>query len=131
MSSNSNSKANRGLFAKIFNKDKQSKSSSTEDAASTMSGDTLVNRNQAPSTSDDNDLGDLMSKTQNMSPDELKAYLAQHKEGTEAKYRKQGGGVAGGDWVSTGDATTGKSLLPPLFLRQIAFFNFKGMSLCT
>ncbi|KAI1616028.1 hypothetical protein EDD36DRAFT_460925 [Exophiala viscosa] len=76
-----------------------------------MSGDTPVNQDRASSASDDHDLGDLMSKTQNMSPNELKAYLAQHKEGTEAMYRKQGGGVAGGGSVSTGDATTGE--FPP------------------
>ncbi|KIV78621.1 hypothetical protein PV11_06255 [Exophiala sideris] len=109
MTSNSNSNANRGLFAKIFNKDKSkspSTAADTSDTASTMTGDTLVNQNQSSSTSDDNNVGGLMSQAQGRSPEELKAYLAQHKEETEAKYRKQGGGVAGGDWVSTGDATT-------------------------
>jgi hypothetical protein len=89
-----------------------------------MSGaSTLVNQNHiheaqqssttSTSTSADdhnhnNNLGDLMSKAQSMPPDEFKAYLAQHKEATEAMHRKQGGGVAGGDWVSTQDSTTGE-----------------------
>ncbi|KAK5196539.1 hypothetical protein LTR99_005327 [Exophiala xenobiotica] len=120
---NTNTNTNRNLLSKIFNrKDKQSDSSadtSTQtqpDTASTMSGaSTLVNQNhiheaqQSSTTStstDHSNLGDLMSKAQSMPPDEFKAYLAQHKEATEAMYRKQGGGVAGGDWVSTQDSTT-------------------------
>jgi len=118
-------------------KDKQSNSQSSSsssapadadtqtqpDTASTMSGATLVNPNgnhqqassspptqQTSTTStsaDHNNLGALMSKAQSMPPAEFKAYLAQHKEATEAIYRKQGGGIAGGDWVSTQDSTTG------------------------
>lgn len=123
MSSDNNK--NSGLFSKIFNrKDKQASTSSTAadtaETVSTMSGETLVPQNHASSTAktssapgDDNNSEDLMSKAQSKSPEELKAYLAQHKEETEAKYRRQGGGIAGGDWVSTQDATAGKFLIFP------------------
>lgn len=39
-----------------------------------------------------------------MSPDEFRKYLKQHREMEEAKYRKMGGGIAGGgDWVWRGE----------------------------
>lgn len=42
----------------------------------------------------------LMTKARTMSPEEFKAYLRTHKEEVEARYRKQGGGIAGGgDWI--------------------------------
>jgi hypothetical protein len=45
-------------------------------------------------------VGELMAAAQTMTPEEFKVYLRQHKERTEDEYRKQGGGIAGGDWVS-------------------------------
>ncbi|KAK5204364.1 hypothetical protein LTR47_003018 [Exophiala xenobiotica] len=40
-----------------------------------------------------------MVKAKNMSPQEFRAYVDKYKEEMEEKYRKQGGGVLGGEWI--------------------------------
>jgi hypothetical protein len=48
--------------------------------------------------------GKLMDKAKTMPPEEFRKYLQEFREKEEAKYRKFGGGVAGGgDWVWRGE----------------------------
>jgi hypothetical protein len=48
--------------------------------------------------------GKLMDKAKTMPPEEFRKYLKEFREKEEAKYRKFGGGVAGGgDWVWRGE----------------------------
>jgi hypothetical protein len=42
---------------------------------------------------------DLMVKAKSMSSQEFRAYVDKYKEDMEEKYRKQGGGVLGGEWI--------------------------------
>lgn len=45
-----------------------------------------------------------MGKAKTMPSDEFRKYLKHHREIEEAKYRKIGGGIAGGgDWVWRGE----------------------------
>ncbi len=129
MASNANTNDNPdlktgGLLSKIFHKDKPAKKEPQQpqytgsDSASVMSAaTTLVPEDQnntnsqtqrfaSTSEQEHAQVGDLMTKAQTMSPEEFKAYLRRHKEKTEAEYRKQGGGIAGGEWMS--QDTTGE-----------------------
>ncbi|OCT48427.1 hypothetical protein CLCR_04334 [Cladophialophora carrionii] len=95
---------NTSLLSRIFRRG--SKPPAT-DAASTTSKDPLVHGQPMKSTStEEHDLvGELMAKANTMGEDEFKAYLKEHKEEVEEMYRKQGGGIASGDWVSRDWAT--------------------------
>ena len=104
---------NTSLLSKVFRRGSKP-DTSTPDDASTMSGETLVpQRERFSSTSKEEheQVGDLMAKANTMSEEDFKKYLKEHKEEVEAMYRKQGGGIASGEWVSR-DWATGK-LLPP------------------
>jgi len=97
-------KSNNSLISKIF---RRGSKLDTSDSASTMSGETLVRKQPMKSTSQEehDTVGDLMAKANTMSEEEFKKYLKEHKEEVEAKYRKQGGGIASGEWISRDWAT--------------------------
>jgi hypothetical protein len=54
---------------------------------------------KSTSTEEQKMYDDLMVKAKSMSPQEFRAYVDKHKEEMEEKYRKQGGGVLGGEWI--------------------------------
>ncbi|ETI20518.1 hypothetical protein G647_08555 [Cladophialophora carrionii CBS 160.54] len=95
---------NTSLLSRIF---RRGSKLPAKDAASTTSQDPLVHGQPMKSTSnEEHDLvSELMAKANTMGEGEFKAYLKQHKEEVEAMYRKQGGGIASGDWVSRDWAT--------------------------
>ncbi|EXJ54389.1 hypothetical protein A1O7_09728 [Cladophialophora yegresii CBS 114405] len=120
-----NANANASLLSRIFRRASKLPDS---DAESTTSKDPLVQRQPVKSTSQEehnvdssqpmkstsreehDSVSELMAKANTMGEDEFKAYLKEHKEEVEAMYRKQGGGIASGDWVSR-DWATGESLV--------------------
>jgi hypothetical protein len=102
MSSHPDAKTNTSLLSKILRRG--SKQPDTSDANSTMSGDTLVQKERVKSISqEDHDThSDLMEKAKTMGQEDFKKYLAQHKEEVEAHWRKQGGGISSGEWIVPG-----------------------------
>ncbi len=96
---------NTGLLSKILHRNPKPDAS---DKASTLSGETLNQKEPMKSTSQEEHkaVSDLMAKANTMSEEEFKAYLKEHKEEVEAGYRKQGGGIASGEWINR-DYTTG------------------------
>jgi hypothetical protein len=96
---------NTTLLSKIFRRGSKADAS---DGASTTSEETLIQNQRMKSTSQEEHetVGDLMSKANTMSEEDFKKYLKEHKEVVEAAYRKQGGGIASGEWISS-DYTTG------------------------
>lgn len=104
MPSHNNAKGdNTNLLSKIFRRGSK-QHDTTDDASSTMSGDTLVPKERVKSISqeDHDTASDLMKKANTMSEEDFKKYLAEHKEEVEAFYRKQGGGIASGEWIVPG-----------------------------
>jgi len=105
MSSNDSvAKRKNSLLSKIFRRGSKPDMS---DSASTMSGVTLAQKQPVKSTSQEehDTVGDLMAKANTMSEEEFKKYLRDHKEEMETMYRKQGGGIASGEWISRDWAT--------------------------
>lgn len=102
MSNHESAKTNTSLLSKIFRRG--SKQQDTSDANSTMSGATLVPKERVKSISkeDHDTASDLMSKANTMNEEDFKKYLKEHKEEVEAYYRKQGGGIASGEWIVPG-----------------------------
>jgi len=102
MSNHEGAKANTNLLSKIFRRG--SKQQDTTDANSTMSGDTLVPKERVKSISQEehDSVSELMSKANTMNEEDFKKYLKEHKEEVEDHYRKQGGGIASGEWIVPG-----------------------------
>jgi len=78
------------------------------DALSTTSEDMLVQKRPVKSTSQEehDSVQELMAKANTMDEDFFKKYLKIHKEEVEEMYRKQGGGIASGEWINR-DYTVG------------------------
>ncbi|KIX97867.1 uncharacterized protein Z520_06645 [Fonsecaea multimorphosa CBS 102226] len=98
-------KAETNLLSKIFRRgSKQPEQVTTDDANSTMSGDTLVPRERVKSISQEmiDEGRELMEKANTMSEEDFKKYLAEHKEEIEAYYKAQGGGISSGEWIVPG-----------------------------
>jgi hypothetical protein len=49
---------------------------------------------------------ELMTKANTLSEGDFKKFLQEHKDEVEEMYRKQGGGIASGEWINR-DYTTG------------------------
>ncbi|KIY01619.1 uncharacterized protein Z520_03171 [Fonsecaea multimorphosa CBS 102226] len=105
-------KTEETLLQRIFRRKSSTKGSVDllSDAASMTSTAPLVRpsdsasiRPSAPLRTTSNEeqasFNSLMDKARTMNPDEFKAYLRQYKEDVETMYRRQGGGVTGGDWI--------------------------------
>jgi len=89
-------KTNKNLFSSMFGNKLNQKTNvlETTDSASTMSGATVVQKEQPKSsnnmsTEEQTSLSDLMTKANTMPPEEFKAYLASYKENTDAQHRRQ------------------------------------------
>ena len=92
--------SNSNVPSKIFRRGTRP---DTSDAAVTASDETLVQKQPMESTSQEEHqaVGNLMSKANTMSEEDFKKYLEEHKEEVEAMYRKQGGGIASGEWINS------------------------------
>lgn len=99
MTTNGPATSNKSLLSKIFRRG--SKQENT-DNTSTMSDTTLVPKERVKSISQEeyDTVSDLMAKANTMSEEDFKKYLKEHKEEVEDMYRKQGGGIASGEWIS-------------------------------
>ncbi|OAP56353.1 hypothetical protein AYL99_09532 [Fonsecaea erecta] len=102
-------KTEQTLISKIFRR-KSAATTKVEllsDAASMISTAPLVKPDghgqpdpmRTTSNEEQTAFNSLMDKAKTMSPEEFKAYLCRHKEDVEAMYRRQGGGITGGDWI--------------------------------
>ncbi|KAJ9610768.1 hypothetical protein H2200_005545 [Cladophialophora chaetospira] len=102
MANNESARANTKILSRIFRRG--SKQQDSSDASSTMSGDTLVPKERVKSTSQEehDSVSELMSKANTMNEEDFRKYLQEHKEEVEAHYRKQGGGIASGEWIVSG-----------------------------
>ncbi|KIW35333.1 uncharacterized protein PV07_02035 [Cladophialophora immunda] len=108
MSSNTTkpNKSEETLISKIFRR-KSGAKVDLSDAASMTSTAPLVKPDAAAGSSglrttsneEQTAFNGLMDRAKTMSPEEFKAYLRQHKEDVETMYRRQGGGITGGDWI--------------------------------
>jgi len=97
------SKSGEHLISKMFHRKSDAAVNVHSDSASVSSKTPLVpeahEHLKTTSQEEQTAFNELMEKAKTMSPEDFKKYLEQHKEEVETMYRKQGGGIGGGEWI--------------------------------